>query len=875
MWSDLRHRIRALFRRERLEKELDGELQFHIEHQTEKYLGLGLTAEEASRRARLEFGGIVDVKEQYRDSLGICFLDRAAQDLRFAVRMMQRSPGVTGLAVLIMALGIGANTAVFSVVNAVLLRPLPYIDPDRIVTLASITHDAPSALAQQVSIPDFQDWHDQSSSFEAMAYYSSRETAVMIASTAEYARVAVVSPDFFRVFKIGSVAGRILADEDVKAGGGSAALISYRYWQSHFAGDPHALGQSLSIVSASWPIVGVLPPGFQFPQDADVWVPAVGPPGERSSQNNLVVARLKPGTSLEQAQNQMTLIAARLEEQYPDTNKGRSAGVTRMRDEIVGSVRATLYMLLGGVTLVLLIACTNTAILLLGKATSRRREVALRTALGASRRRIVSQLITENILLAFIAGSLGLLVAYIGSKSLIALAPSNLPRVAESETDRWVLGFTLGLSIITSFVFGLVPALSASRIDLNESLKQGGARAVRGGGPFGMRGLLAIAEISLAVVLLCSAGLLIKSFVALQDVALGFRPENVLVMRATVPVRPSVGIARARQFFSDALAKIATLPGVVSSGATMAPPGNVDSTGIYLADRLPPRAEWASAPRVVLSIVAPGTFQALGVPLKSGRDFSANDTTDKQFVAVVNEALVRKSFPDQSPLGRTIYCPFDTLSPMTIIGVVGDVRQRGPERESMPECYMPYLQHGFNGATLSIVVRTAGDPDSLTSPLRRIANDLSPDVPMKFTTMEALVSANVATARFRTLLLVIFAVLATCLAMGGVYGVISYAVSQRSNEIGIRMALGADAGSVLRFIIRQGLMLSALGLVIGLIGAVASTRAVTSMLFQVRPNDPSIYLGVIFVTGMAALLATYVPAKRASKIDPLVAIREE
>jgi predicted permease len=653
-------------------------------------------------------------------------------------------------------------------------------------------------------------------------------------------------------------------------------MISYAYWQSHFGGNLHALGQTVRVYG-SRSIVGVLPPGFGFPDRTDLWIPKISEakPEPRTGQNYLAIARLKHGVSLEQAQAEMTLIARRLEQQYPESNKGLSVAVMRMRDEMVGDVRVMLYLLLGAVSLVLLIACANTAILLLGRATARIREVAVRAALGASRQRIVRQLVTEGLLLAFIAGALGLLLAYWGSKALVALAPADLPRLAETGIDRWVLAFTFGISMITSLLFGLVPALYASRADLNDALKQGATRLVSGAGMVRMRGVLVVMEIALAMVLVFSAGLLIKSFVALQNVALGFRPENVLVMRATVPAPSAVGIARARQFFKDMLSQIDALPGVVAAGATMAPPGYVDSTGAYLIDQLPAQPDWTHAPNVVLSIVAPGTFAALGIPLKSGRDFSDSDTSDRPFVAVVNESVVRNSFPNQNPLGRTIFCPFDSLKGMTIIGVVGDVRQRGPAREPMPECYMPYEQHAFNGSTLSVVVRTVGDPHALAATVRRLARERSPDVPMKFTTMEALLSENVSSPRFRTLLFAVFAGLAVCLAMAGVYGVMAYAVSQRFNEIGLRIALGATTGSVLRLVLKEGLALAGLGLALGLAAAAAGTRLLASMLFRVRPNDPVVYLAVAVLLGIVALVASYVPARRASKIDPLAAIRQE
>ncbi|SPE42431.1 conserved membrane hypothetical protein [Candidatus Sulfopaludibacter sp. SbA3] len=415
-----------------------------------------------------------------------------------------------------------------------------------------------------------------------------------------------------------------------------------------------------------------------------------------------------------------------------------------------------------------------------------------------------------------------------------------------------MLAFTLGISMITSLLFGLVPATYASRVELGDALKQGGTRLVQGGGTVHMRGALVVAEIALAVALVSGAGLLIKSLVALHNVALGFHPENVLVMRATVPGPFAVAIPRARQFFGDMLSQIATLPGVLATGATMAPPGYIDSGGGYFIDRLPPQPDWAHAPSVALSIVAPGTFAALGIPVKSGRDFSDSDTTDRPLVAVVNEALVRKSFPGQNPVGRTIFCSFDTLTGMTIIGVAGDVRQLGPEREPMPECYMTYRQHFFNGSTLSIVARTTSDPTTLSETLRRLAREKSPDVPMKFTTMEAMLSEHLAAPRFRTLLFTVFATLAICLAMAGVYGVMAYAVAQRAGEIGVRIALGATTGSVLRLVLGQALILTGLGLFLGLTTAVAASRLVASMLFQVRLNDPVVYFSVAVLLGLAS-----------------------
>jgi predicted permease len=869
-------RLRSLFRRRQAEQELDEELRYHLERQIEELIAKGVTEEEARYAALRAIGGVEQRKEKCRDMRRVRLIEDLVQDVRYGLRTLGRNPGFATLSILIMALGIGANTAVFSVVNAVLLRPLSYRDPDRIVTLTntSTTNEAPTALSKQVSIPDFEDWQAQSSSFEAMAYYASRETAVMQGSNPEYARATSVSSDFFRVFAVEPLVGRSFTPEETKRGSSGAAMISYNYWQTHFGGDLQALGQTVN-ASGRRSIVGVLPPGFRFPDNTDIWMSEVGEAGYRSGNNFQSVGRIKSGVPLAHAQAEMSAIAGRLEQQYPETNRGRSVAVMKLRDEMVGDVRLTLYLLLGSVTVVLLIACANTATLLLAKASTRGREIALRAALGASRKRIVRQLVTESLLLALIAGLAGLVLAYWGSKTLVALAPADVPRLAETGIDRWVLGFTLGMSVITSILFGSVPAFYASKVELSDVLKQGGTRIASGGRIASIRGFLVVVEIALAVTLVCASGLLIKSFVALNNVALGFRPENVLVMRATAPAPPSEDITRTRQFFSDLLARLANTPGVAAAGATMAPPGYVDSTGAYLLDHLPAQPDWSRAPSAVLSIVAPGTFSALGIPLRRGRDFSESDTLERPFVAVVNEALVRKSLPNQDPLGRTIFCPFDSFQGMKIIGVVGDVRQRGPEHEPMPECYLPYGQHDFNGATLSLVVRVKSDPDAFAQSLRRMAHEINPDVPMKFTTLEAMLSENVAAARFRTVLFSVFAGLAVCLAMAGIYGVMAFTIDRRSNEIGLRIALGASAGAVVRLVLGQGLVLAGIGLVLGLAASIASTRLLRTMLFQVQPNDTTVYITVAFLVGVVTLAAGYLPASRAAKIDPVVALKQE
>jgi predicted permease len=807
-------------------------------------------------------------------------------DFKFALRSLWKNPGFTLLAVTVMALGIGANTAVFSVVNAVLLKPLAFHEPDRIVTLSSFWKESGGRgfgdflFRGFVSAPDYHDWHDQSTAFSAMAYYQSGDASLGLGGAAEYVHVAAVTAEFLRVFAVEPAIGRFFSTEEVKPGSAGALVVSASFWQSHFGSNPGVLGQTVRMFGKDLTIVGVLPTGFHFPDKTEVWIPAntiFGETTSRGGHNYLVVGRLKPGVSLEQAQAQMDTIGARLEKQYPGTDRDQGVAVTRLRDNMVRDVRLTLWLLLGTVALVLLIACANVANLLLAKATVRTREIAIRSAVGASRSRIVRQLATESLLMALAAGAAGLVLAAWGADALVALAPADVPRLTDTHIDTGVLAFTFCTSVLASLLFGLAPALQLSRTDLIEALKQGASRAVAGGTAGRMRGALVVGEIALAVILLAGAGLLMRSFAALHDVALGFRPEKVLVMETSVPASEDIeSVRRAARFYKTLFANVVVLPGVSAVGATRILPGHIGSDGDYFIDRLPGPGEASNNnPQAVFSVVAPGTFSTLRIPIERGRDFSDADQYDAPFAAIINEALARKSFAGQDPIGRTIYCGLDSDKPMKIVGVVGDVRQYGPATAPRPEIYMPNEQHPHTATSLDVLVRTGGEPGALTETLRRKVRALSPDVPVKFTTMEASLAENTAAPRFRTLLLGIFAALAVILAMAGVYGVMAYTVGQRSGEIGLRMALGADTADVLRLVLRQGLALAAVGLVIGLAGAFAASRLLTSMLFEVKANDPLTYAGVAVLLGLVTLAASYIPARRAAKVDPLVALRQE
>ena len=793
-------------------------------------------------------------------------------DLRYAFRSLRKDPAFTALAVAVMALGIGANTAVFSVVNAVLLKPLAYRDPDRIVTLSSLW--TRTGHRGTVSAPDFHDWHDQSTSFSAMAYWDDDTSPATVNSIAENTPAAEVTPEFFDVFAVRPVAGRTFSTEEWKSG--TSVLISYAYWHSHFEGNPDVLGHTVRMFEKDLTIVGVMPAGFRFPDQTAIWLAANSlfpETSSRSAHNYSVVARLRPGVALDRAQAEMTGIAARLEQRYPDSNRNKSAAVVRMRDSMVGDVKAMLYLLLGAVGLVLLIACANVANLLLARATARTREIAIRAAVGASRFRIIRQLVVESAILAGLAGAVGLILAIWGSEALVALAPGNVPRLTDAGIDGGVLAFTLAVSLLASLLFGLAPALQASRVDLNEALKQGGGRSGIGGAHL-LRGGLVVAEVALSVVLLTGAGLLIKSFQTLQSMPLGFRPEHVLVMQAEAPALNVAARRRAVELFKGIIASTAALPGVAASGGAAMPPGRVTSNGGYWIDNNP-RVINVSAPQAVFSVVSPGVFNTLRIPLRAGRDFSDADSFDAPSTVLINESLAHKSFPGQDPVGHTIYCGLDnrSMKPMTIVGVVGDVRQFGPATPPWPEIYMPFEQHPR--AFFHVMARTAGDPRALSDTLRRMVRERNPNVPVKFSTVEDNLAQNVAAPRFRTLLLGLFAGLAVLLAMAGVYGVMAYVVGQRRGEIGLRMALGATQGNVLLLVLRQGMGYVALGLALGLAGAFAATRLLTSMLFEVKPSDPATFLAVAALLALVAIGAGLIPARRASRTDPLTALRQE
>ncbi len=855
--------------------EMQSNLQLHIDENLRR----GMSAEEARRDALMRLGGVAQTEEMVRDRRSLPWMESFAQDFRFAFRMLLKNPGFTVTAVLILALGIGANTAMFSVVRAVLLRPLAYSQPDRIVWVATLWKD--SGHMGQVSSPDFHDWHDQSTAFEHMAMYGNYEMPISVGTgtnaTAEYPMAAAIYSDFFESLGIEPVVGRKFTADEIKIGSAGAAIVSYGFAVRHFGEAQAALGKNIGVGGKAIDIVGVMPAGFRFPENTDVWLTASifgEETPSRSAHNYRIVARLKEGVDVAQAQAQMTAIAARLEEKYPDSNKTKSAAVLRLRDFLVSDYRLTLLLMLAAVGVVLLIACANLANMLLARAVGRTREIAIRAAIGAGRGRIVRQLVTEGIVLALVAGAVGVILAYWGSKTLVALAPGDVPRLNETGIDGGVLLFAFGLSLVASLVFGLAPALQVLRVDLNSALKQSVRRA--GGGTLAdrMRQGLVVAEIALSVILVAGAGLLIKSLIALQNVQIGITPERIVMAETSVPSVDLDSAKRGIRFYSQLFPELRALPGVRGAAGATTIPGHTGSNGVYYVDHLPANFD-ITGHNAIFTVVTPGAFATMGIPLKTGRDFNDSDAYDASFTAIINDELARKMFPNQDPIGHSIFCGLDSMKPMKIVGVVGNVRQNGPAGAPEAEIFMPYLQHPQPATNMYVMARTEMEPGAVSSAMREKMRTVSPDVPAKFSTMEQAMSENIAAPRFRTLLLGIFAGLAVCLALAGVYGVMSYVVGQRANEIGLRMALGASPGEILRLVLRQALVLAGMGIVIGFAGAAAVTRLLTSMLFGVKPTDPATYAAVIGIVLAAALLASYIPARRAMRVDPMVALRYE
>ena len=808
------------------------------------------------------------------------------QDVRLGLRGMAKSPGFTFVAILTLAVGIGANAAIFSVVNAVLLRALPFPNSGLAAVYRVDTRTGDASYA--MSYPDFEDIRAQCHSFDALAVYDDTSYTLTGAGEPLHLTAGVVSADLFRVLGVWPALGRaFLPSEDEP--GARVVLLSDRMWREHLGSDPGAVGHMLTLNGRSYTIVGVLPPGFQFPVDSaryDLWttiaVERVSASGDqpmtehRGAHFLQVIARLKPGVALSQANAELAGIGATLAREYPDTNAHFGVRASNALDVLVGDVRPVLGVLLGAVGLVLLIACANVANLLLARATARRREMGIRAALGAASSRILRQLLTESVLLAFAGALPGVLLAVWATKLLGTLHSLQIPRLANASVDWRALLFTLAASLATALVFGMVPAVHGARFSLTGSLREGARGSGETAGHARLRSALVVCEVSLALLLLVGSGLLLHSLLNILRVQPGFDPHGLIAFDLDLPGTRYGKPEQSAQFFRELLPRLQSLPGVVSASAVVPLPFSDDiiRTSFQIEGRPVPRSE---EPIVHLRCIGQNYFRTMRIPLIAGRPLDSRDTRDSVPVVVINQTLARRYFPNENPIGKRIEPGLaDRGEPVMreIVGVVGDVRHRVLWRSPDPEAYVPYDQVSLGGMTL--VVRSQGDPRSLLSAMRGQVRQLDAELPLfNVRTLDEYISGSVAQRRFMAMLLAIFAGVAMLLAAVGLYGVMSYGVAQRTHEIGVRMALGAESSHVLRLVVGQGLRLTVLGLALGCLAALAASRLLSSMLFGVAGNDPATFAAVAALFLGVALAACYIPALRAARVDPLVALRHE
>ncbi len=869
-------RLRSLFRPGAVDGELSSELQDHVERQVQEYVASGMAPAEARAAALRTMGGLDQVIESCRDARGLTLVFDLARDARYAVRILRTSQVFAVAAVLTLALGIGATTAIFSVVDGVILRPLAYPSSDRIVSLGTRSlktgHDF-----SRLTGGDLLDLRADRHSFGAFSGYWGGEVGAQVGGGGQFVGTCWVEPAFFRVFAVPPVNGRAFDPRD----GRQRAVVALGFAERVFGSGAAALGQRVSVEGDAYEIVGVMPRTFGPPAHTELWLPLPEPLPlvglNRTAFNYQAVARLAPGISLRQAQASVDALAARLAAAFPDSNRDRGFSVLALRDRLVAQVRATLLVLLGAVALVLTIACVNVANLLLARATTRSHEIALRAALGASRWRIVRQLVAESLVLSACGGLVGVLLAYVGVSLLVRLAPPALPRLGEVVVDTRVLLFALLLSAIASLAFGLAPAWRAARGDVHTGLKQAAPRGIVGMRAPRVRALLVVGEVALAFALAVGASLLVRSFAALTRADLGYRPDSVLVMYAHRPASRLGEYVRVSEFFASIASTLSDIPGVDRVGAVMGlPTGRYGSNGSYWIEGRPTPSSSGDLPNAGFRLASPGYFAALGVPLIEGRDFTERDRYDAPFVVIVSRALGRQQFAGENPLGRRLRCGLDADDRwMTIVGVVGDVRQESPGADPEPEMYMPLTQHPYFANEVQVVVRTKVPPATLAPALRARMRSVTPETAVQFATLDEMVSASIDTPRFRALLFGTFAALALLLAMAGVYGVLAFLTVQRTAEFGLRVALGAPRGRVFAEVVGRAAALGLPGLGLGLVVAAAGGRLLNGMLFGLTPRDPATYALVAGLLGAVILAAAAVPAWRAARVDPVVALRQE
>ena len=795
------------------------------------------------------------------------------QDLKYGIRMLFKKPAFTAVVVLTLALSISSTTVVFSVVNALLLRSLPYSNPDQLINVWSVFKSNNKAYA---SAANFREWQERNQSFQSLAAYDSLKLNLTGGDRPEAIDVALVTANLFPLLGVQPVRGRGFRTEEEQPATNKVAVISDGLWQRRFGADAGVVGKPLVLDGDSYTVIGIMPPRFSFPEKIDVWLPLSFVPEELADRgyNHLaVVGRLKPGVELRQAQAEMSAIMGEQVRKYPNENAGRSMRLLTFQQNLVGDIRMALWILSAAVFLVLLIACANIANLLMARATTRQKDIAIRIGLGAGRRRLLQQLLIESLLLSLFGGAMGLIFAYGGLKVLTSVGPTSIPRLSEVTIDARVLAFTLVISLLTGVIFGLIPALQATKPEINEWLKDGQRSASGGPGGKRARSWLVVTEMALALILLIGAGLLIKSFLILWQVEPGFNPHNVITM-AISPSPPKYNTQRDFVILCQrVLEQVKSTPGVDAVGVVNQLPFSGRNLGLNFTVGGQPPVKPEDTASANFRLVSPGYLQAMGIPLKRGRDFNDHDRRDSTPVALINETLAKHYFANEDPIGKQLNIE-GQQAPREIVGIIGDVKQIKLDAEGKSEIYVPFFQIAV--PAMNIVVRTTTDPGSMTSAVLQQISRVDPDQPVyQVKTMDEYLGESMAQRRLSTVLLGVFAALALILAALGVYGMMSYLVSQRTREIGVRMALGARQLDILTLVVRHGMWLSILGIAVGVAAALLLTRIMTSSLYGISASDPLTYVGISALLALIALLACLIPARRALKVDPIIALRYE
>ena len=876
----VRRRVKLLLRRADVEREMDDEMRFHLEMEAEELEHAGHDPAEATRRALREFGGLERYKDDARDSRGGRWMDDAAQDIRYALRVLRQSRSFSTVAVLTLALGVGANTAIFSVVRGVLLEPLPYTEPERLVDVSSVMQGRHTS----VSPPDFLDWRSQSRSFSRLAAYFLSTTNLIGVGEPERLTQARVSSNFFEVLGVSTQLGRTFRSGEDEGSAPRVAILSDGLWRRRFGADPRIVGKTISLDGFATEIVGIAPASIRFPDGVDLWLTTRFEPRDvaasaRGARWIGVVGRLAPDAVLAGARSEMSAIAGRLALQDPSHNEGVGVAVVPLRENIVGDVRAPLLILLGAVGFVMLIACVNVASLSLGRTAAREAEIAVRTALGASRSRIARQLLTESLVLSAAGGVVGLVLAFVLTRTLIGLSPGDLPRLDTVRVDVSVAAFALALAIASGALFGVVPALHFSASALHDRLRAGGRSGSGGTRPASARArrLLVVAEVALAIVLLAGAGLLLRSVAGLRAVDPGFRPGGVSTFTVSLsPVRYPHADEQ-RVFAAALLDRITRLPGVDGAAVTFSLPLSNSGFGFTFEIRGRPVVSGPSEPRAQVRVATPDYFRVMGIPLLRGRAFTAEDRAESPQVVVISEEAARRYWPNEDPIGQVITTGWGREEKGKrfggeIVGIVGDVRQFNLANGPTPHIYGPFAQRPLD--ELTVVMRASSPASTVLAAARNVVRELDDELPIyDARTLDDMVADSVAQRRFYALLLAGFAALALMLAAVGIYGVIAYSVQRRRREIGVRIALGATRERVVAMVMRQGIVLVVTGTAIGLAGAAVLTRLLRGLLFSVTATDPLTFIAAPVLLVGVAVVACVLPARRAGGVDPAVAIR--